>query len=161
MTLTATVRDSTGVVLPAAKVTWRSSDVAVARITPDGSIDPVAEGRALFTAESGGDSASVGIDIVWGVADVDFSRMSTVRSMNGILLGLTGDNPARPPDSPIALLAPALWRATDNVVPPERARALGARYQVILAGTGAIRSADGRSGVHGRISPHTAHTWRR
>jgi len=132
--LTAIVRDSTGAIVPAAGVSWSSSDVAVAGIASDGRVLPVTEGRAVFTAASGSESASVAIDIVWGVADADFSRRQTVRSMNGILLGLNGENRATPPDSLIAPIAPALWRGTDYIVAPERARGLGARYQVILAG---------------------------
>ena len=51
-------------------------------------------------------------------------------SMNGLIHSLSAD---QPPDAMVAPLEPRLWRSDLLRAPVERARALGARYEVVLS----------------------------
>ncbi len=68
--LTATLRDAAGVVLPGREVTWSSSDPALATVSASGLVTGVGVGAVVITATAEGKSGSAAVRVVSSVAQV-------------------------------------------------------------------------------------------
>lgn len=62
--LSAVVRDPSGLVVNGASVSWASSDEAVAEVGSNGAVTAISQGEAVVTAASGGESDSAVITVV-------------------------------------------------------------------------------------------------
>ena len=86
--LTATVRDSDGVVIPGAPVAFTSSRSAVATVSASGLVRAVGFGQAVITASSGPASTTVGVQVQ--PADALSSRIPVSGGTYGIDVSSTG-----------------------------------------------------------------------
>lgn len=125
--------DDVGAIPLSADPLWTSSSPSVATIDNAGNLLPKAIGTTSISVTKGGHARSFMLNVVWSTADADFSYPVKVKSVNGMLHGFSFGNLPTLDDQLIVPLKLTYWRAVPNGVPIARAKALGARYNLVLS----------------------------
>ena len=160
--LSSTVRDQNGNLIPGARVTWSSSNPAVAGVDIQGVVTAVSNGTAQITAISGSASASVPVTVTQSVTRIVITPQSATLSAVGETVKLSSTvrdrNGNLIPDAMVA------WSSSDPAVASVDGQGLvtsaGSGTALITATSGSasesVPVAVMQSAIRIVINPHSA-----
>lgn len=114
VSLSATVRDTSGVVVTDRDITWRSSDPGVAIVSTSGGVTGIAAGSATITATSEGTSGSAAVTVV----NPPVASVTVEPSSASVTVGATTTLTATVRDANGAVVndRPVAWRSSNDAV---------------------------------------------